>query len=302
EIGNLRLALGWSDRSEPKTNLRLSNALSDFWYFQGLVQEGDGWFKRGLASYSVRNELRAEALGHGAKISYWRDEFDDYSARCHEAFDIYRELGDRSGICGTLPRLGEAAEWQGDFKLAHEYYDAGLAMAKEIQDASSIANVMRHVGRLAMKEGDHKSAAKYLRKGLAYYERVGEQRPTNWTLSYLGLNAIESGDLLLARSYLEGALTIARGLDFPLGLATPLMYCAALAAAQSDPVRALHLAAASESLAESAGAAPIRLTKPIVERWLEQSRRAVGPKRSAACAAEGRAMTRERAIELALTG
>jgi predicted ATPase/DNA-binding CsgD family transcriptional regulator len=302
EISNLRVALEWSSGHEPETNLRLCNALTDFWYFQGLVQEGEGWFKRGLAGYALRNELRAKALACGARVSYWRVEFDDYSARSQEALDIYRELGDRPGIGRMLPRVGEAAEWHADFKKAREYYDAALVMAREVQDGSLIAHIQRLLGRLAMKEGDHDGARKYLEESRSYFERIGEQRPTNWALGYLGLNEIESGDLAAARSHLEEALKIARPLDFPLGVATPLMYFAALAAARSQPVRALHLAAASEALGESAGAAPVRLTKPIVEQLLEESRRKLGPGRSAACEEEGRAMTRDHAIEYALKG
>ena len=301
EIGNLRAALAWSG-GEPETNLRLSNALTDFWYFHGLVQEGDGWFRTGLAGYATRNQLRARSLAHGARVSYWRDEFDDYSVRAHEALDIYGELGDRAGTGRMLPRVGEAAEWRGDFKTAHESYDGAIAIAREVSDAGLFAHVLRLLGRLAMKEGDHHGARRYLEESLSYFESVGQQRPTNWALGYLGLNAIESGDLAAAQLYLEGALTIARGLDFPIGVATPLMYFAALAAARSDPVRALHLAAASESLGESAGAAPVRLTKPVVERWLDKSRRELGPGRSAACAEKGRSLTRERAIEYALQG
>jgi hypothetical protein len=84
--------------------------------------------------------------------------------------------------------------------------------------------------------------------------------------------------------------------------ASMLAYFGALAAAQSHSVRALRLAGASESLAASAGAVTLRLTRAMVERWLDKSRRDLGPKRSAACWAEGHAMTRERAIEYALKG
>jgi hypothetical protein len=104
---------------------------------------------------------------------------------------------------------------------------------------------------------------------------------------YLGLNAIESGNLNPARSYLERALAIARDLDLAIPSATVLMYFATLAAAQLHPVRALQLAGASESLAASAGAVPLRLTRTTVERWLDKSCLQLGPGRSAACLAEG---------------
>ena len=153
-----------------------------------------------------------------------------------------------------------------------------------------------------MKEGDHEKARTYLQESLMYSERIGDHRFINVALGYLGLNAIDRGTLAAARSHLEAGLAIARVLDFPIGLATPLMYFAALAAAQRDPTRALRLSGASEALAASAGGVATRLTRQLVERWLDKSRLELGPQGSAACEAEGRAMSRERTIEYALNG
>jgi predicted ATPase len=302
DIGNLRSALEWSAVGEPEANVRLSIALTDFWYIHGLVQEGDGWLKRSLTGYAGRDELRAKALAQGGKISYWRDDSSGYSARCNECLDIYRELGDQEGIGRALNGVGQAAEWQGDFERARHYYESSLEISRKVENSRVIADTLRFLGRLEMKEGDYLRASTFLKEGLAFYERIGDQRTTNWNLGYLGLNAIESGDFAAARSHLERALNIGRALDSAIVVAIPLMYLAALAAAQSDPTRALRLASASESLAESAGAVPVRLTRPLIERWLDQSRLELGPDLSAACGQEGRAMTRERAIEYALKG
>lgn len=302
DVSNLRLALQWSGIHEPDASLRLTIALSDFWYIDGLVEEGDGWLKRALGSYSHRNRLRAEALARGGLVSYWRDDIDTASARWHECMDIYRELDDRAGVGQGLRWLGELTEWQGDLEEARRCFDGSLAIAKEVGDETWIADILRQLGRLAMREEDHEKARTHLQESLAYYERIGDHRFINVVLGYLGLNAIDSGDLAAARSHLEAGMAIARVLDFTIGLATPLMYFAALAAAQGQPDRALRLCGASEALAASAGAVATRLTRPVVERWLDKSRLELGPKRSAAFRVEGRAMSRERAIEYALKG
>jgi predicted ATPase/DNA-binding CsgD family transcriptional regulator len=300
DIDNLRLALESSSGRGSEANLRLSAALTVFWYIHGLVQEGDGWMTRALAGYTVRNWARARALEQAGQMSYWRDDIENAAARWHECLDIYRELGDRNGIGWGLRWVGEVTEWQEDLEGAHRFYDDGLAIAIETEDARLIGGILRHLGRLAMKEGDHDAARTYLEESISHFERIGDQRPINFAQGYLGLNAIESGDFAAARVHLEKALDIALALDLTIGVATPIMYFAALAAAQSHSTRALHLAGASEALAASAGAAPTRLTRPVVEGWLERSRRVLGAKRSAACWAEGRAMNRERAIEYAL--
>ncbi len=302
DASNLRLALQWTGHHEPDANLRLINALTGFWYLDGLVEEGDGWLKRALGSYLVRNRLRAEALARGGLVSYWRDDIDSASARWHECLDIYRELDDREGVGQGLRWVGELNEWQGDLEEARRCFDASLAIATEAEDEASVADILRQLGRLAMKEGDKEKARLYLQDSLAYHKRVGDNRLVNIALGYLGLNAIDRGDLAAARSHLKEGLAIARVLDFTIGLATPLMYFAALAAAQGHPSRALRLSGASDALAESVGGVATQLTRPLVERWLEKSRVELGPRRSAAYWAEGHAMSRERAIEYALKG
>ena len=302
DVSNLRLALQWSGAHEPDASMRLIIALSDFWYVDGLVEEGDGWLRRALGSYPTRDRLRAEALARGGLVSYWRDDVESASARWHECLEIYREVDDRNGVAQGLRWVGELTEWQGDLAAARRCFDGSLEIAREAGDETLVADILRQLGRLAMREGDHEKARGCLQESLAFYQKIGDHRFINVTLGYLGLNAIDSGDFAAARTHLEEGLAIARVLDFTIGLATPLMYFAALAAAQGHPSRALRLSGASEALAASAGAVATRLTRPLVERWLDKSRTELGQRRSATYRAEGRAMSRERAVAYALKG
>lgn len=301
DVSNLRGALAWSSYRDAKAHIQLASALVDFWYMHGLVQEGEGWFERALAAYPARDELRALALERGGQIAFWRADLERYSSRCQESLAIYRELGHRAGIRHALNRVGEAVEWKGDLEQAHEYYDEALAAGRQAADTGSIEIIVRNLGRLAIREGDHERARSCLLESLALNEGSGDQVRRNWCLMYLGLNAAVSGDSEAARSYLQAAIAVGIEFDWKIGVATPLMYFAVLAATQLDPTRALRLSAASQALAESAGAAPIRLTRPIVEHWLDQSRTELGAERSAACSAEGRGMSWARAIDYALT-
>jgi predicted ATPase/DNA-binding CsgD family transcriptional regulator len=302
DVGNLRAALEWSSGREPEANLSLSAALTDFWYTHGLIQEGDGWLGEALAGYAPRDVLRARALHQGALFSYWRGDMRRHSARANECLDIYRELGDQSGIGWGMSRVGQAAEWQGDLEKARMYYDRCLAISLDLKDASMRAHICRHLGRLALKEGRHDEAQTYLENSLAGHELSDDLVAASWTLGYLSLNAVETGQLDGARIYLDRALIIARDHNLTIPTSSTLLFYGVLAAAQSQPIRALRLEGASESLEVSVGAVRTRLTTSIVERWLDKSRGALGVKRSTSCVAEGRAMTLERATDYALKG
>ncbi len=302
DLSNLRLALDWSQGREPAASLRLNCALVGFWIVHGLVQEGDSWFKRALADYVVRDKLRAHALAEGGWLGFYRDDVGGATADLNESLDIYRELGDQRGTGQVLTQLGQLAVLDRNFAAAHKYYDEGLALSRKTDDVRSIVVALRSLGQLAVLEADHVRACSYLEGALTRLQQLGYAREKVYTLQWLGMSAIETADFDKAHSLLEEALTISRGLDFPMGISATIRYFAALAAANSQPARALHLGGASESLSESLAVAPIRMMRPIVHRWLEQSRRELGHERAAACWAEGRAMTQDHAIDYALNG
>jgi len=302
DISNLRVALAWSQGREPVASLRMSCGLYDFWLLHGLVLEGNAWAEGALGNYAARDEVRAAALGDGGWLSYWCNDVAGASARWNECLDIYQQLGDRRGVGHSLIQLGTLAFWKGDLPMTHEYGEAGLAIARELEDAEAIWPALRNLGLLATMEHDHTRARAYLEESLSWIERSGNQRQRHHSLQFLGMNALESGDYAAARSHLNEALSIADALDFRIGVAGTLMHLAVLAAAQSNPELALRLAGASESLSEPLAHDPLRVSKPLAERWLAPIRAEVGPERSTVWLAEGRAMPQERAIEYALTG
>ncbi|TMD03624.1 MAG: tetratricopeptide repeat protein [Chloroflexi bacterium] len=301
DLSNLRSAFRWSRGRDPEAALRLAWALNDFCIIHGIVREGDDWFEQALAGYTVRDELRAKALGEGGWIAWHCDDIGSSAARWRESFEIYRELRHVSGIGQALHQLGHLLWWQGDFATARKNYEEGLAMSRQAGDAFWIAGSLRSLGELDLWEGDPVRARVHLEESLAWNKRVGEPKWRSYTIEALALSEIELGDFAVARTHLEEALGIVRELNFALGLVGVLKTFVVLAAAQSQPVRALRLAGACDSLSESIALNPLGHW-PMMQRWLEISRMELGPERAAACLAEGRAMTRESAIEYALAG
>jgi predicted ATPase/DNA-binding CsgD family transcriptional regulator len=301
DVSNMRAALVWSRSNDLKANLRLTGALVDFWYLNGMVQEGDSWFETALGAYLERDGLRAQALEGGAQISFWRADLDRYAARSQECLEVYRELGDNGGIARALSQVGEVLEWQGDPNQAKTYFDQALSIARTTGATGLAVRCLRNLGRLAIRSRHHAEAQSLLQQSLDLNEKYGDQLMKNWALMYLGLNSVDSGNPSQAHSYLQQAIRIGIEFGWKVGVATPLMYFAALAAADGDSTRAMRLAGASQALAESAGAAPIRLTRPIVDRWLDLARNELGTEQSAAAMAEGRAMSWQAAIDYALT-
>jgi hypothetical protein len=141
---------------------------------------------------------------------------------------------------------------------------------------------------------------------------VGDPGLRTCPLTMLGLTAMETGDLASATSHLAEALKVAQSVDFRYGVSSALVSFAALAAKQSHPARAVRLAAASDLILETVAPDASESVKPRIlgpavfasdrrGSWLEKSQNELGPERSAKCWAEGRSMSRDRAVEYALT-
>ena len=62
EHGNFRAALSWSLTQENETGPRLARALGGYWLARGLLQEGQEWLERALATSPADPWLRADLL------------------------------------------------------------------------------------------------------------------------------------------------------------------------------------------------------------------------------------------------
>ena len=278
----------------------MSVALVDFWIIHGLIQEGDTWFTEAVKRHSPGDALRAHALSEGAWLSYYRVDLARASSRMGEALEIYRELHDTKGAGEILTRLGQLDVLQGDLVAANAKYDEGLALSGQAGDTRSVQRALRSKGQVAALQGNHAQAQVHFRDAFPLMESLGDQRERMYMLQWWAVTELDGGAFESARARLSESLAIAEALDFPIGLASTIRYFAALAAAQSQPSRALRLAGASETLAEAFDVPPVRSMEPLIQRHLEQSRRDVGAERAAKYRTEGRAMPRDKAIDYAL--
>lgn len=118
ELNNLRAALQWSktERTEVEEGLRLSGALTQFWYFLGHTAEGEEWLSALLALAPADTDslivprsfqaARAEALTAAAFLATRQRHTAEARALCERAVALWRGLGDKSGISVTLTDLG----------------------------------------------------------------------------------------------------------------------------------------------------------------------------------------------------
>jgi non-specific serine/threonine protein kinase len=110
EHDNLRAALGRTlgEGGEAQSGLRLADALGEFWYMHGHLDEGRRWLARGLdRGKAIPPSLRARALEKAGWIAIFQDDREAI-ALLEESLNLFRELGDVQGSALALAGLGWA--------------------------------------------------------------------------------------------------------------------------------------------------------------------------------------------------
>jgi tetratricopeptide (TPR) repeat protein len=282
----------------------------------------------------------AGALTNLGRLANVQREYAAARALVERALAIQRQLQDRRATARSLTVLGIAAARMGDYEAAQALYVESLSLARELGATTVVVETLRLLGSIARERGDMPAAAAFHEERLALAREVGSVWAVAESLAALGLVARDRGEWGRAGTLWSESLTLFQRQGNPRGVAECLEGLASLAAladpdepgtgAQRTPLRgvpartspseagyprsgpgrwgthfadawtAARLLGAAEALREAAGA-PIH---PRYQGEYEQQVAAVRDRLPAAAFADawadGRAMTEECAVALAL--
>jgi tetratricopeptide (TPR) repeat protein len=224
-------------------------------------------------------------------IASARGEAEQARALLGEAVALMRAMGSQSMRWLFKARLDLALEGA-DFALARTLFEESLARFRELGNKVGTANSLLQLGRLAAFEGDYDAAHSYLEESLVWYRELGLKDRVAGTLARLGTVAIFRGDPVSARPYWLEGLVLSKELGHHAGIESKLAGLAGVASGQGDLQRAARLL--------GAGAPHVGLSRLLYERIEAEVRAALGEPAFTAARAEGRAMSLDEAITLAL--
>ena len=304
EHENLRVSL---DRSlveaAPGGGLRLCGALQFFWIMRGHFSEGRDWCARVLAKAGVeeRTPQCANALNAAGLLAYRQSDYAAARARHEESLAISRQLGDRKGIGVSLGNLGMVAADEGDFVSARALHEESLAIARELGNRNGIVASIGNLGNAAFEQGDFAAAQARFEQILAISRELGDRQAAAMTLHRLGMIESARGDPPAARALYNESLIILRELGDRGRIAYSLQELATVIAALGSPLRAARIWGAEERLREEIGSPLPGHERPCYDRQVAAARVALRDDGAFERAwQEGRALTLETAIELAL--
>jgi predicted ATPase/class 3 adenylate cyclase/Tfp pilus assembly protein PilF len=243
----------------------------------------------------------ATSLNNLANVALGQGDLASARALHEESLAISRELGDRRGIARSLHNLGTVACGQCDFASGQALFEESLAIMRELGDLRGLAHTLYDLGKVAFEQGDYLAARALYEKSLTIARELGDRWRIAASLHDAGHVAFELGDYPAARKLFEEGLAIRRELGDRPGIAYSLEALAAVVAAPGGSLRAAWIWGAAERLRAEVGS-PLPLNgRPRYDRRVAAARAAVGYNAAFHHAwQEGRALTLEQAIELAL--
>jgi tetratricopeptide (TPR) repeat protein len=245
-----------------------------------------------------RESVAFTLWGMGAD-AFYQDDYARAQSLEEQSLELFRELGNRWGVCEILTFLGRIRQAQGDLQQARVLLEESLELARQARDSNEIAYALQSLGHLALARGDYVQAQTLFEKCLTQYSEV-DLFGGGW--DNLATVALQKGDTRQATSWYKQTLALYWELGEPIHIAFILEDLAHVAIICRQPLRAARLFGAAEVLRESSDypMVPSRRLE-LYESPLESLRPQLDEAVWKACWAEGRAMPLKDAVAYALS-
>ncbi len=243
EHDNFRAALSWSlaPQGDTEMGLKLTGALSHFWYVREHHSEARMWLQRALERPSGATTARAKVLVGAGRLAWFQGELRRGTVLLEEGLALYRDLGDDAGAAFTLLVLGRIAVSQGDRKRGATLVEEGLASFRQQGHEWGIARALIVLGDVALFEGEVDHATANFQRSLDISLDLEDAEGIALSLLYLGRAAHMRGEVARSVTLLKESLVVFRESGDSRGIAEALLELGRVARVQGNNARALAL-------------------------------------------------------------
>lgn len=256
ENDNLRAVLRFCiETGDAEMGLLLGGRVWRFWHLRGHLAEGRTWMEQLLSmpQAQARSAARAKALMALGSLVYWQNDFVETGRHYTEGLEIFRELGDKTGIAEALFNLGYLAAVEKDYETAIARHTEARALYKELGDRLGEAWATNGAGLAYSLSRDVENAQRFGQEALELFTDL-DNWFGQWNANYVIIQAlrfsgrveeaIERALPIIARSLVQGDLS---------GLAVSLDAQADMEWRLGAYERAVTLAGAADKIKEQLG-------------------------------------------------
>jgi tetratricopeptide (TPR) repeat protein len=305
EYDNLRAALAWSlSGPQPALGLRMIGVLTEYWYYEGPVAEGEKWTAVALKRLDeAPPAIRFNVLNGAGMLAFIMGDHEQGMAYNRSALEIAVQMGDKDGQARSL--IWISAHGTTD----PEHYMEGLALAEqavvlyhELDDQDGLAWGYNQIGEVCRLLGDLSQARANYETALAICRSTGNRRREAISLVNLGYLSQHQGDFLAAERYMREGMALLYQLKLRYHAAIALAILAGPTVEQGEARRAARLLGAAEAVFERMSVSLQPADQVEIDRSITQVRSELDPEELEQYWAEGRALSFEEAIAYAQVG
>ena len=304
EYDNIRAALDWTlSGHETGLGLRLAGTLTEFWYYEGPISEGQQWISRALRWLGeAPAAVQIRVLNGAGMMAFARG---DHAAgrRYHErALTLADHSDDRRARAWTLFWLSahltiDPATYGRAIELAEE----ATALFEELNDQAGLAWSTNQIGEGARLAGDFERAGRAYRRSVEVCRASGNRRREAVALVNLGYVAQHQGQDQEAERVMREGLSLLADMKLDYHSAIAMSMLAGPLTGQGRYRRAARLLAAA-AVFDRMALTLQPADRVEIDRFAATLRQQMDPEAYAMATAEGRAMTFEQALAYALAG
>jgi predicted ATPase/DNA-binding SARP family transcriptional activator len=178
EQDNFRAALDYTLSGGSLAGPRLARALGGFWLTRGLLEEGQGWLERALATEPADQGLRADLHRLLGAVLYAVGDLERAQATLAQGLAIAAADPGLSSVQARIRvmRADIQARQDGNFGRAIEACEEAAALLESEGDLEGLAEAWLSAGRLRFFEGDTRAAEQLLQRAAAFARQSGNHR------------------------------------------------------------------------------------------------------------------------------
>jgi predicted ATPase/DNA-binding SARP family transcriptional activator len=177
EQDNFRAALEWSLAQGNHAGPRLARALGDFWLGRGLLQEGQDWLERALATDLADQGLRADLLRLLGAVRFEAGDLDGADAVLAQGSEVAASAGAPTLQARIRVLRADIASHQGTgHSEALAECEAAAAVLESASDLGGLAEALTVAGRLRFWLGDIPASHVVLERAITCARQSGNHR------------------------------------------------------------------------------------------------------------------------------
>jgi tetratricopeptide (TPR) repeat protein len=273
-----------------------------FWYLEGFIVEGMMWTEHALVfSEDIPLRIRAKVNIAAGRLTFAQGDYEAGKGYHRQALVLSQESGDDVGRAWALIFLAyNMGAFPDEVEAGIRLCQDGLALFRELEDMLGITRAFNVLGELWRLVGDYERAKDAYEECRALSLQRGDKQRVATAMSNLSYVAMHKGDYVQAAALIREALTITVELNYKHKIGLGLAMLAGPVGANGQPELAARLFGASESTLQDLGASLQPADKIEIDRYLDDVRAQLDEKTFEKAWAEGRAMSLDDAVALAL--